>query len=116
MATITGYQSVLQNANLTIANGATTSNVLELGGTVATGLILSGSLTGTELSFLASVDNSNFYVLRDEAGNSITLPISSGSGVYNLNEEQFVHAQFLKVVSNASEGAERTITIIARPF
>lgn len=116
MANITGYQSALQTADVTIAINTTTSDLLALGGTVATGLILTGAITGTELSFTASFDGITFYTLKDEAGNAITLPITGSSGYYNLNEEQFVHCSFIKVVSNASEAAARTITIIARPF
>lgn len=116
MASITGFQSLLKSGNLTISNGGTTSDVLELGGTILSGIIISTTLTGTELTFLASFDGTNYYTLRDEAGNSVSLPISNGAGIYNLNEEQFVHINFVKVVSNASEGAERTLTLIARPL
>lgn len=115
MQSITGYQSVLQSTNLTIAINQTTSDAISLSGTVITGLIISSALTGTELSFLASFDNENYYTLRDEAGNSITLPLNS-TGVYNINEEQFVHCQYIKIVSNATELSARTIGVIVRPF
>ncbi len=104
---------------LTIINAtitATSSESLALVGIVPTGLVLSVAFTGTELSFTGSTNGTDFYVLKDESGGAVTLPLTGSSGYYNLNEEQFVNCLYLKIISNGTEASPRAVQLIVRHF
>ena len=100
------------DAKLTIANGGTTTNSFRMGARRALA-IYTPTMTGTTFSFTASVDNSNFYAVHDNAGNLITFTLAAGKWI-TLTADKLAALQpfqFLKVVSGSAEAAARTLLV-----
>jgi len=99
--------------NCTIANGGTTSGVVDLQGRGLVAFILPAAFTGTAITFQVSADGTNFYDCYNSANSQMTCTVTQGRA-YMLDPGDLVAVRFIKLVSNAAEGAERTITLIAR--
>ena len=96
---------------VTIASGQTTSDVIDSRGMSLVALIFSAQPTGTSFSFLGSVDNVTFYPIKDASNAAVSVTVS-GANLHTLNPVNFLSIPFLKIVSNASESAARTITAV----
>jgi hypothetical protein len=97
---------------LTIANGQTTSNALDLREKVLVGLQFA-TMTGTALTFTASSDGVTYVALKDSAGAAVSFTIASDT--YTVIQPAILAGvRYLKLVSGSSEGAARTITAIVR--
>ena len=98
---------------VTIASGETTSTVLELRGLSLVAIRTPGSLTGTTMTILVSVDGLSYKSLDNTSGaidpiviranKHIGIPPSDGSSIL-----------FLKLVSNATEAADREFEVVMR--
>jgi hypothetical protein len=96
----------------TIPSGGTTSNAVTTGGGPLV-LIFAPAMTGTSLSFeVATADAPNTFVpLRNSVGAAITQTVStSTAGAYRVDPLPF-GAAFLRVVSSATEAADRAINL-----
>jgi hypothetical protein len=98
----------------TIASGQTTSGEIALGGTVPAGVFLPAAFTGTALSFQASPVSGGTYGALQSAGTTSSLACAAGVYV-GVDRNVFSGVRFLKIVSNASEAAQRTLTLATRP-
>lgn len=96
----------------TIANGATTSEDVNLSGFTLAGILFPVAPTGATFTFNGSVDNGvTYYDIKNSAGTAISITLA-GAGIYKLNAADFVGLDRIKVVSASAEGALRTITVI----
>lgn len=100
---------------VTIANGGTTSTSLDLSARGLVGFITPAALTGTAFTFTGSVDNSTFVALYNSDNTAYSITVGT-SRFYCLNPADFLGMRYVKIVSNGSEAAERTITVTTRSF
>lgn len=102
------------NVPASIASGQTTSGAVELKGLMLCGILLPAAFTGTTLTFLVSVDGTNFYTLKTSTSGT-TLSYTVAQGTYAaLNPQDFYGVNYLKIVSGSSEGAARTLALAVR--
>lgn len=104
------------NTNVvTIAISTTTSEAIDLGSLGFVGIILPSAFTGTAITFTGSIDNSTFTALYNSNNSAYSIAVSA-SRYYMLNPADFMGSRYIKLVSNATEAAGRTITVITRSF
>lgn len=98
---------------LTIANAATTSDAADMRRFVGAQLNLPATFTGTSISFTTSdTQGGTYQTLYDAAGIAVALSVTQARN-YDLPPE-LAGCAFFKVVSNASEGGARTLTLIKK--
>ncbi len=104
-------------ATVTIANGQTTSDALNMGaiGQAAIGLMTPAALTGTTFTFLGSLDGSTYSAVYDKTGVQYSLTVSTSRYIV-LPPADFVGIPYLKVIGGSSEGGDRILTIVTRPL
>lgn len=102
----------LSHTEVTISNGGTVSNGIQLGvGRTVLALVTPAALTGTALSFQASVDGSTYNTVTDEgSAYSVT---AAASRFISIKPALLAGARFVKVVSGSAEGADRTIIVVS---
>lgn len=99
----------------TIANGATTSGVIDMGGASMAGLIIPASFTGTAISFKISDTFGGTYVpLKNSAGTTVSFTVSSSSAI-GFDPTDFAAFRYFQIVSNNTEVGDKAIKIIPRP-
>lgn len=113
-ATNAGGSDFNTNA-VTIANGATTSSALDLSTNGFVGFIMPAAFTGTAVTFTGSIDNSTFTALYNSDNSAFSITVSAAR-YYCLWPADFLGMRYVKIVSNATEGGARTITVITRSF
>lgn len=107
---------IAEDANATIASGATTSSEIDLSGTTLCGIYIPSAFTGTSISFQAATASGGTFVsVRDGAGNAISKTVAPSQFI-KLDPTDFVGVRYLKVVSGSTEGAARTLILAARPI
>ena len=105
----------IETIDVTIANSGTVSTAANLLGMRLVGIITPAALTGTELTFQASTDNSTFTAMYDENGAAIAVTVAASRWTVPVFTS-FLGVPYLKIVSGSAEAAERTITLIVRPL
>jgi hypothetical protein len=100
----------LSDAVVIATSGTTSTSILFQGNRVAIAVITPSSLTGTSFTFQVSVDDSTYVNLFDE-GSAYTLS-AAGSRFIALKRQPFEGVRYLRIVSNLSESANRTIIIV----
>lgn len=109
------FQSTREFAELTIANGETVSSHYELGGTHLIGVLMPSAFTGTKLTIQGSIDGINFYELYgSSSGTAKEIKVSANKFI-EIESNYDNSFNFIKLVSNASEAAERKIKIVCNP-
>lgn len=104
--------AVTQKVTVTIAASGTTSAAVAVGAGVPVGIAFPAALTGTAVTFQVSQDGVTYRNLYDAgAAYSVTFTASVYEG---LKAALFAGAAFVKVVSNGTEAAERTIELVTR--
>lgn len=104
------------NTNVvTISNGGTTSTAIDLSSLGFVGFILPSAFTGTAITFTGSIDNSTFTALYNSSNSAYSITVAA-SRYYMLNPADFMGSRYIKLVSNATEGGARTISVITRSF
>jgi hypothetical protein len=111
------FQPVINfDLEVVIADGATTSNAVDVLGTSLLALITDAALDGTDFTFLASNELAGTYlpIHRMADGNIITAIV--GTSRYTpTNSNDFASVRFLKIVSGtAQSGAATTIKLVNR--
>lgn len=116
MTSKTHFRSFLvDDAVATIAASGTTSGEIDLSGTTLCGVFIPASFQGTAITFqAATTTGGTFVTVKDGAGNSVSKTVGASQYV-KLDPSDFAGIQFLKIVSNATESAERVLTLAARP-
>lgn len=106
----------IQFTPVVIANGQTTSAAIDLSNGSPCAIYLPASFTGTALTFTASTELAGTYQsIRNADGTALTLVVAQGN-MYKLAPADFIGVKYLKIVSDSSEGAERTINVAIRDF
>lgn len=96
----------------TISSGQTTSAAKQIFGTTLCGIIIPSSFTGTSLKFQASADGTNFFnMYKDGADFSVSV---AASKFIILQPADFAGVNYLKLISSATEAANRTLTLALR--
>ena len=111
-----------RTANFIIANGATTSNFVDVrkGCETLVGLIFPAAFTGATISFqVAPPDinnpvNADFLDFYDDIGALITVTVTVGVYV-NLSPSLFAGIRHVRIVSAGAEAAIRRIQGVIRP-
>lgn len=112
-----GSQTV-ETTTVTIANGASLSSAVDLGGRKLVGIIMPSSWTAASLTFQGSVDGTNFFNVYDGATErSLTVAASYYS---MLNIGDWVGFRYIKFRSGTAgtpvnQGADRVITLVVQP-
>jgi len=103
----------IRNFEATIANGATESNVIDLGQATLCGIYVP-DITGTSLSFKASnTATGTFAPIKDGAGSLVSKTVADNDYIY-LDPVIFAGVRFLKIVSGSTELAAREFLLAAR--
>lgn len=109
------FQNTREFAELTIANGGTTSTSYELGGTHLIGILIPSAFTGTKIFVEGSLDGTNFYQLYGSSSGTakeIKVAVNRFIEVESNYKNPF---NFIRLVSNSAEEGERKIKIICNP-
>ncbi len=110
---MTQYLGNLTYNVATIASSGTTSNAIDLQGLLVVQFIMPSALTGTSISFQSSYDNVTFQDVYNDQNAQISITVSVNR-TYNIEPVDFAGCRYLKIISNASEGAERSIGVVTR--
>jgi hypothetical protein len=114
-ATAGSFTDTRAQTSVAIVSGATTSAEADLGGTQIVGLQLPTAFTGTTVKFsVATGTGGTFQTLTDGAGADVSKTIASAKYV-GIDPTLFRGVRFVKLVSGATEPADRTVTIISTP-
>lgn len=97
-----------------IASGATTSQPIDLTGNTLCGLKMPAAFTGTALTFSFCEKIDGTYVTLYKDGADLSVSVAASKGVV-LDPVDFACFNFVKIISNASEGAARSIMLFGRP-
>jgi hypothetical protein len=108
------YQVRLATQFVEILSGQTESSFIDLHGTSLVSIIMPAAFTGTVLRFKGSMDRTNFYDMYDGGGVEITADVEVDHYVCLNVPDDFKGVRYLKIVSNQSEGADRTVTLVLR--
>lgn len=103
-----------QAVTFTIAQGASTSAAVNMGGCTATALVIPVALTGTALTFTAAPDGLAYLPVFDEYNASKTISVGTTARVVVLSPSDFWMGGLIKIVSNGTEAAARTIRVVCR--
>lgn len=106
-------------SNVTILSGDTESSSFLLtpigsrSGHALVGVIFPAELTGTLLSLEGSIGDGNFLPIVDSEGNAVTITKTNSSIVW-VDAAFTAACRIIRVVSDAAEGADRTIGLVGR--
>ena len=103
-----------KQVTVTIASGGTTSGAVRMDNYMLAGIITPSALTGTAFTFTVSNTFAGTYVpVYDANGNQVSVPaaVSRALGVSGAEADALAPWPFVKIVSNAAEGADRSVTL-----
>jgi hypothetical protein len=118
MATASQFHNTsLEPETVTILSGQTTSDAINLYATTLMIIKTPAALTGTSFTFLGSIDaGSTFVQVRDKFGAALTFTVAV-DGAYIVNDAAtFAGFDQIKIVSSASEAADRTVKLKFSPI
>lgn len=97
----------------TIANGDTISGAVQCSGMMLAAIQLPSAMTGTSLTFEAETpEGGGFDAVYDSEGTLVSYTIAASRVVVPAGAAVLISGvDRIRVVSNASEGAERTIQL-----
>ncbi|MCP5362084.1 MAG: hypothetical protein H6908_05580 [Hyphomicrobiales bacterium] len=114
MPTTNQYPNQNVHTTITIASGQTTSDAVDLRGTTLIAIQMPGSWTSADISFQASIDGSTFYDVYDSQGVAVTYAAGASQLISVHNVAAMAGLRYLKLVSSAAQGADRSLTLISR--
>lgn len=115
MANVADYSPKLAfDKSVVIADGGTVSGAVDLMGASLLAFTTPASLTGTAITFQASVDGTTYLPLRNAAG-VVSVTVTS-SQYYRVDPNDFRGVRFLKLVSGTTESGAKTIGLVAGPL
>ena len=112
----TSYQSPHITPEAVIPINETESNSVAIYGNTLIGLYMPSSFTGTAVTFKGALKQGGTFkeVTDPTTGIAVTATVAADKFVA-FPPQALACLQFLKIVSNATEAAARTITVVARP-
>ncbi len=106
-------------ATVTIANAASTSEALHLGGLAIFGVVMPAAWTTAKISFDVSVDGTTYQHLYDSSGSEVTADVEAGTSyVFELSQAALLMPwRWVKVRSGVAgafvnQGGARTLTLL----
>ena len=100
----------------TIANGQTTSGLVDLSGVQIVGIFTPSAMTGSVLYFSTPTYGGTFVDVYDRTNTRYSVTIAtSAARFYILEPASFCGLKYLKVISGSSEGSARTLYGLCRP-
>lgn len=105
----------VKEALIDVSASATVSSIIDLGSNQLFAVHLPAAFTGTALSFtVAPQVDGTYQALYDDAGNAISITVAQGRtvGITGANAASLAACRFIKLVSNDTEVADRTIKLI----
>ncbi len=111
--TIRKYIDVYYTDPVTIKSGGTISDPIDLGNHTLSGVQVPAGMTGTELTFLGSTNNQDYVPMKTISGDLFTIVVDATASITAINPQDMACVRYLRLVSNASEGADRAITMIS---
>lgn len=97
-----------------IPSGTQPSNTINTNGLILSGLHFPSAFTGTKISFTASDSESGpFHPLYNSASVLVELTVSADK-VFALNPDDFRGFRYIRIKSNATEAADRSIVYSLR--
>lgn len=107
---------VYSSPTATIALNQTVSSEVDTKGLHAIGVQLPATFTGTAVSFQRAKDTGGTFGAVQNISGTGTYSVPCAAGQYiPLDPVVMLGIQFLKVVSNASEGGSRAIEVVCVP-
>lgn len=98
----------------TIASSGTTSAAVTMErNRVPLAVIMPAAFTGTAITFEVSVDGTTFQPLYNESTLYSVTVSTSVARTYALSRQAMDGVKYVRIVSNGTEGALRTITIVS---
>tara|TARA_R110000868_G_scaffold17344_1_gene76325 strand:+ start:8474 stop:8836 length:363 start_codon:yes stop_codon:yes gene_type:complete len=109
-------QKLCYDVIATIADGDTTSNAVDVGGTSILAFITDANLDATTFTFLSSNTLAGTYFPLKDMGTGIALVSQTGtSAQYATLPADLTSVEYLKIVANtAQSGADTSITLVTR--
>lgn len=96
---------------VTISNGSTTSEAIDLGVYTFKGLTLPASFDGSNISFESSDSLAGTYSpIYNYLGALYTIPVAAGRS-FRWEDRDFEAERFIRIVSDSTESSDRTITL-----
>ena len=105
--------TVRRAATVTILNGQTVSNKVDLGELAVVGMQLPAALTGVTITFQASHDDVTYVSVTKVDGTTYTITVAPSKYVI-IPPADLAGARFIKVVSGAAEATDRDIVLMLR--
>jgi hypothetical protein len=108
----------LETLTVTIANGASLSDAVDLGGRKLVAIVMPSSWTAASLTFQASPDGVTYDDLYDSATERSVTAAASRYLAFNIAD--WVSVRFLKIRSGTAgtpvnQAAARTLTLVVQP-
>lgn len=100
---------------VTILNGTTVSNAIDLQEAEVVAVITPAALTGVAITFQASHDGVTYKQVTKEDGTAYSITVAASKYV-NIPRTALNGVRFLKLVSGSAEGADRDIILMKRRF
>ncbi|MGD9276262.1 MAG: hypothetical protein PVJ67_03765 [Candidatus Pacearchaeota archaeon] len=116
MSKVTQYlTSIIEPLTAIILSGQTTSDIVKFYGSTLKTIILPASFDGTSLTFKVSYDGISFFDYYNVNNIQVSITCTAGRA-YGVLANDFNSIYALKIVSNASETADRSIILLPRSY
>ncbi len=98
-----------------LINASATGATVFLGEFALAGIVVPASMAGTSISFEVSLNGTDFFTLKDDLGNTVSVTLTSGStaGFYSLRRILPMAVPYIRPVSQASE-TSKTVTLVGQ--
>lgn len=111
--TLTGYQGItITGINVTLANAATDSSLINTKGMGLVGIKTPSNLTGTAITFLSCASDGTgcVPVKSTTSGSALSYTVTTSS-YYAIDPVPFYGIQYLKLKSGSSQSGDSTLAV-----
>ena len=109
------YKTNVKEVLIDVSDNTTISSGVNTDGMLLTGIVFPAAMTGTEVTFDFSVDNTNWYDVVETDGTAVTYTVTAGDVVrVDPSGWAFASSGFIRVTSGSAEAADRSIKLIFR--
>lgn len=98
----------------TILSGATTSDIIDLEDRILCGFFMPAAFTGTALTITSSDTSTGTYTTAYMGGADQSIVVTTSKNVDLVPANFAGLGQYIKIVSDGAEGANRQIKVISR--
>lgn len=109
------FVPIVRTTTATTNSGSVSSTGVDLGGTQLQAIVTPSSLDGTSFTFYASADGSTYNVMTNQQGTTISATVAASRYVSMDPTVNWRGARWVKLVSNSTESAARSITLVVTP-